>query len=99
MERAMKLQNALCSCGSGLRSCRCCELSSAYAAPAQESDAIASLFTRTQHAFAAGDMAAAERLCVEVLDVAPRIPGALWMLYQVCRRAGREQAAAVLLAR
>lgn len=95
----MKPQDALCSCGSGLRSCRCCELSSAYAAPAEESDVIASLFARAQRAFAAGDITAAERLCVNVLDVAPRIPGALWMLYQVCRRAGRGQAAAVLLAR
>ncbi len=95
----MKFQEALCACGSGLRSCRCCELSVAYAAPSEASSTIMSLLGRAHETFASGDMAAAETLCVNVLEVAPRVPGALWMLYQIRRQANQLQAAMVLLQR
>jgi Flp pilus assembly protein TadD len=41
----------------------------------------------------------AEAESLDVLDMAPRFPSALWILYQIRRRAGHEQAAQALLQR
>jgi tetratricopeptide (TPR) repeat protein len=50
-------------------------------------------------ALASGDSVAAEAGILDALDLAPRFPGALWILYQIRRRAGPEQAALTLLQR
>src|ERR1700751_162240 len=92
-------QDALCACGSGLRSCRCCELDSAFAAPPeaiQRADVVANCAAKT---FASGNTVLAEEQSFEALDIAPRSPAALWILYQIRRRAGYERAALVLLQR
>ena len=98
-EGAMQYQEVLCACGSGLRSYRCCELSARYNAPFESSEQVNALVIRARQALASSDVAAAERLCLNVLDAAPRLPDALWMLYQIRRRAGQQQAAMVLLRR
>ena len=92
-------QDAQCPCGSGLRRCRCCEMDPAFAAPPEVSERADILASRAAKALAIGDPVAAEATSLEVLDVAPRSPGALWTLYQIRRRAGREQAALALLQR
>jgi TPR repeat protein/Tfp pilus assembly protein PilF len=96
---AMQYQEALCSCGSGLRSCRCCDLSAQYTAPLETSEQVNALVGRARRAFAGGDATAAEKLCINVLDVAPRVRDALWILYQIRKRAGPELAAVALLQR
>jgi TPR repeat protein/Flp pilus assembly protein TadD len=92
-------QDTSCACGSGLRSRRCCDLDPDWLAPAEASEQINLLAGKAAAALAGGNMAAAETLCLNVLDIAPRLPGALWTLYQIRRRAGQEQAATVLLQR
>jgi TPR repeat protein/tetratricopeptide (TPR) repeat protein len=99
MEGVMKPQEALCACGSGLRSCRCCDLSANYSAPFAANEQINALVVRARQALASGDVPAAETLCLNVLDVAPRVPDALWMLYQIRKRADQQQAAMALLQR
>ncbi|MGO8911840.1 MAG: tetratricopeptide repeat-containing sulfotransferase family protein [Bradyrhizobium sp.] len=92
-------QDALCACGSGLRSCRCCELDPGFAASPEARERVDILSDRAARALASGDTVAAEAGSLNVLDIAPRFPGALWILYQIRRRAGHEQAALVLLQR
>jgi TPR repeat protein len=91
--------DALCACGSGLRSLRCCALDPAYTAPPEASDSIRLLLTRAREALSAGQADAAEKMCLTLLDIAPRLPGALWMLHQVRRAAGDQKAATALLKR
>lgn len=91
-------QDALCPCGSRLRSCRCCEMDSAFAAPPEARERADILASRAAKALAI-DSVAAEAASLDALDVAPRSPSALWTLYQIRRRAGREQAALALLQR
>ena len=99
-EGAMKpYQQALCACGSGLRSCRCCNLDPTWLASAEASEQIGLLVNNATAALASGDAATAEKLCLNVLEAAPRLPGALWMLYQIRHRAGQAQAATALLQR
>jgi tetratricopeptide (TPR) repeat protein len=92
-------QDALCACGSGLRSCRCCELDPTFAAPPEARERVDILANCAAKALASGDSAAAEARSLEVLDIAPRFPSALWILYQIRRRAGHEQAALAVLRR
>ena len=92
-------QEVLCVCGSGLKSGRCCELDPTFAAPPEtrtQSDVLANSAAK---ALAGGDAVAAEARSLEALDIAPRCPAALWVLYQVRRRAGHEPAALALLQR
>ncbi|HEY6258734.1 MAG TPA: sulfotransferase [Xanthobacteraceae bacterium] len=98
-EGTMQYQEALCACGSGLRRHRCCELNARSVAPFESNEQVNGLVIRARQALANGDGAAAERLCLNVLDVAPRLPDALSMLYQIRKRAGQQQAAMALLQR
>src|ERR1700751_5138577 len=80
-------KDALCACGSGLRSCRCCELDSAFAASPeamQRADVVANCAANT---FASGNTVLAEAQSLDALDMAPGFPAALWILYQIRRRA------------
>jgi Flp pilus assembly protein TadD len=90
---------ALCACGSGLRSCRCCEVDPTFAAPPEARERADILAGRAVKALASGDSVAAEAASLDVLDMVPRFPSALWTLYQVRRRSGHEQAALALLQR
>jgi tetratricopeptide (TPR) repeat protein len=92
-------QDTLCACGSGLRSCRCCELDPTFAAPPEARERVDILTNCAAKALASGDSVAAEAGSLDVLDIAPRFPSALWILYQIRRRAGHEQAALALLLR
>jgi Tfp pilus assembly protein PilF len=92
-------QAALCACGSGLRNDRCCDFDPDDPAAAETTEQIGLLLRKATEALANGNAAAAETLCLNVLDVAPRLPDALWLLYQIRRRAGQQQAAMMLLRR
>jgi tetratricopeptide (TPR) repeat protein len=92
-------QDARCACGSGLRSCRCCELDPTFAASPEARGQVDLLANCAARALASGDAVAAEAGSLDVLDLAPRFPGALWILYLIRRRAGHEQAALALLQR
>ena len=92
-------RDALCACGSGLRSCRCCELDPGFTAPPEARVQVDKVADCAARALASGDAVAAEAGSLEALDIAPRFPSALWILYQIRRRAGHEQAALTLLQR
>ena len=92
-------QSALCGCGSGLRSCRCCELDPAFVAPIEAGERIDVLAHYAAKAFASGDPVTAEARSLEVLNIAPRLPTALWILCQIRQRASNREAALVLLQR
>jgi TPR repeat protein/Flp pilus assembly protein TadD len=98
-EGEMEYQDSMCACGSGLRSCRCCDLNVSYMAPPEANERVNAFVCRARQALAGGDPTAAERLCLNVLDVAPRVPDALWMLYQIRLRANQQKAAMALLRR
>jgi len=95
----MKYQDTLCGCGSGLRSCRCCDLNADDSASFAANKQLDALVLGARQAFASGEEATAETLCLNVLDVAPRLPDALWILYQIRKRAGQQRAAMALLQR
>src|SRR5579864_3896208 len=92
-------RDVLCACGSGLKSGRCCDLDPAFAAQPEAMAQVDVLANSASKALAGGDVVAAEARSLEVLDVAPRFPAALWILYQIRRRAGHERAALALLQR
>jgi TPR repeat protein len=96
---ALEAQPAPCPCGSGLRSDRCCSLDAGHPAPDDVPGPLEALLRRARDALANGDMVAAESLCIHVLNVAPRVPEALWMLCQIRGRADNQRAAMSLLRR
>jgi tetratricopeptide (TPR) repeat protein len=89
----------LCACGSGLRARRCCNLEPNYVAPLDAKQVLERLVKKSAKALANGNIADAEKRALEALETAPRLPGALAILYQVRRRAGEDQAALTLLQR
>ena len=92
-------QEALCACGSGLKGSRCCDLDPAFAVRPEARVQVDVLANSASKALAGDDIVAAEARSLEVLDIAPRYPAALWILYQIRRRAGHERAALALLQR
>ena len=92
-------QTALCACGSGLKSSRCCELDPGFAAMPEARALADVLASSAVKALAAGDAVAAEARSLDVLDIVPRFPAALWILYRIRRSAGDERAALTLLQR
>jgi TPR repeat protein/tetratricopeptide (TPR) repeat protein len=98
-EQVMTDQETLCPCSSGLRRCRCCDLDPNWVAPPEAQEHLNLLVSRATQAFAKGDMAGAQTLCVNALDLAPRLPALLFMLYQIHNRGGCTQAALAILRR
>ena len=92
-------RNSPCACGSGLKSSRCCDLNPNWFTLEDKSERLSLFAGKAVAALDGGDTVAAETLCLNVLDVAPGFPTALWTLYQIRRRGGRDQAAAALLQR
>lgn len=90
---------ALCECGSGLRAARCCALDPASVPPAESTRHLVPLVERAIQAHRSGDTAAAERLCLDVLELAPDRPGALTVLYEIRKAAGNFRAAEALVRR
>ncbi len=90
---------SLCPCGSGLRVQRCCGLDAAVLPPPGAGAPLAPVIERAVEAQRRGAKAEAERLCHQVLELAPGQPEALATLWQICRADGRAQAAEALLRR
>ena len=68
-------QDALCACGSGLRSSRCCELDPTFATPPEARERADILANCAAKALACGDSGAAEARSLDVLDIAPPFCG------------------------
>ncbi len=91
--------STLCECGSGLRAVRCCALDPATVPPADSTRHLVPLVERAIQAHRAGDIATAESLCLDVLQLAPDRPGALTVLYEIRKSAGNHRAAEALIRR
>jgi tetratricopeptide (TPR) repeat protein len=90
---------SLCPCGSGLRESRCCGLDMASAAPSDASRHLLPLVDQAIALHAKGAQAEAETICLDVLELVPGQGGALAVLYQIRKAAGRHVATETLLRR
>src|SRR5712692_8968942 len=89
----------LCPCGSGLRLARCCQMDFSLMPPAAASGPLTPTIQRAAERHAQGAVEDAERLCLEVLELAPAQLDALSLLYRIRKAAGQENAAQILLRR
>src|SRR5246127_452457 len=88
-----------CACGSGLRAARCCGMNPAAMPPPESSRHLVPLVERALTAQRQGATEMAERLALDVLELAPDRPGALSVLYQIRKDQGKHAAAEALLRR
>ncbi len=93
------LPNGLCACGSGLRPERCCALQPSAIPPAEAVRHLAPLVERASLAYRQGSRDVAERLCLDVLELAPDRSEALSVLYAIRKGQGNTEAAEVLVRR
>jgi tetratricopeptide (TPR) repeat protein len=89
----------LCPCGSGLRAVRCCSLQPGSLPPPEAIRHLVPLVERAMQAHRQGADETAERLCLDVLELAPDRPGALLILYEIRKAQGKHQAAEALIRR
>ncbi|MGC8475664.1 MAG: tetratricopeptide repeat-containing sulfotransferase family protein [Acetobacteraceae bacterium] len=89
---------ALCACGSGLRAMRCCAMEPAALAVAV-TPTLEALIARAAAAEREGARAEAERLVLEVLELAPGALAALAILFALRKAEGNPRAAEALAAR
>jgi Tfp pilus assembly protein PilF len=90
---------ALCPCGSGLRAVRCCALQHGSLPPTGAIRHLVPLVERAMQAHRQGADETAERLCLDVLELAPDRPGALSILFEIRKTQGKHQAAEALIRR
>jgi tetratricopeptide (TPR) repeat protein len=90
---------SLCPCGSGLRAVRCCSLQMGSLPPPEATRHLVPLVERAIQAFRQGAVGTAERLCLDVLELAPDRPGALSVLYEIRKGQNNHTAAEALLRR
>jgi Flp pilus assembly protein TadD len=91
--------NPQCPCGSGLRPLRCCSWRAGDRSASDAARHLLPLVDQAAQAEAAGDTATAERLCLDVLELAPDCVPALARLCDMRRAQGRSEAAEALLRR
>ncbi|HKS88073.1 MAG TPA: sulfotransferase, partial [Stellaceae bacterium] len=95
----MMVDLRLCSCGSGLRLARCCQMDFSLLPPADAGRPLLPMVERAVERHAQGAVAEAERICLEVLELAPGQLEALSLLYRIRKAAGADSAAHTLLRR
>jgi tetratricopeptide (TPR) repeat protein len=91
--------NNLCSCASGLSRARCCELNLATLGVREASRHLAPLEERAAQEQKNGATEAAERLALDVLELAPGRARALAILYEIRKAQGKTEASAALIRR
>src|SRR5580658_4813350 len=91
--------STLCACGSGLRTARCCGLNASSLPPPESTRHLIPLIERAVQAHRQGATETAERLCLDVLELAPDRPVALTILYEIRKAQGNATAAEALIRR
>ena len=89
----------LCACGSGLTRARCCELNLASLGARDASRHLAPLEDRAVEAQRSGATEEAERLALDVLELAPGRARTLAILYEIRKAQGNSAASAALIRR
>src|SRR5487761_2121779 len=98
--QAVNAQGAqLCPCGSGLRTARWCGMNAMALPPPESTRHLIPLVERAVQAHRQGATETAERLCLDVLELAPDRPVALTVLYEIRKAQGRQPAAEALIRR
>jgi Tfp pilus assembly protein PilF len=87
-----------CDCGSGLRAERCCALDFSKLPPPGAAQPLAELVGKARVAQQQGDIATAESVILQVLELTPAHPPALRLLYEI-RKQTLPRAAEALLRR
>ena len=90
---------ALCPCDSGLRYGSCCALPPVAPPPPNALRHLAALVQQATQANRDGDLATAERLCLDVLELVPIEWGALRLLYEIRKAQARHNAVEALIRR
>jgi len=88
-----------CPCGSGLSRTRCCELNLATLGAPEANRHLVPLEERAIHARRTGAGEAAERLALDVLELAPGRVRALTVLYEIRKAQNKRPAAEALIRR
>jgi tetratricopeptide (TPR) repeat protein len=89
----------LCPCGSGLSRTRCCELNLASPGAREAGRHLAPLEERAAEAHRTGATEEAERLALDVLELAPGRGRALAILYEIRKAQGKPEASVALIRR
>ena len=89
----------LCACGSGLSRLRCCDLNLAMLGASEAHRHLVPLEERAVQAARTGATETAERLALDVLELAPGRTGALSVLYNIRKAQGQAAAAEALISR
>ena len=89
----------LCPCGSGLSRARCCELNLATLGSPEANRHLVPLEERAIQARRNGANETAERLALDILELAPGRTGALTVLYDIRKAEGKAAAAEALIRR
>ena len=92
-------ESKLCPCGSGLTRARCCELNLASLGAREASRHLAPLEDRALEAQRGGATEEAERLALDVLELAPGRARTLAILYEIRKAQGKSAASAALVRR
>ncbi len=93
------VSEALCPCGSGLRRVSCCQLAPGALRPPEAIRHLTPLVERATQALRQGATAVAERLALDVLELAPGQTAALAVLFQLRKANGPATAAEALIRR
>jgi len=88
-----------CACGSGLTRTRCCALDLSSLGSREASRHLAPLEDRAVEAQRGGGTDEAERLALDVLELAPGRARALGVLYEIRKSQGKSEASAALVRR
>jgi len=95
----MIIDQRICACGSGLRAARCCQMDFSMVPPAEANRPLLPVIERAAELHRQGAVEAAEKLCLEVLELAPGQLEGLTLLYQIRKAGGQADAAYILLRR
>jgi tetratricopeptide (TPR) repeat protein len=96
---AQPSENNFCACGSGLTRTRCCELDLTSLGAREASRHLAPLEERAAEMQRSGASEEAERLALDVLELAPGRTRALTVLYEIRKAQGKLDASAALIRR
>jgi tetratricopeptide (TPR) repeat protein len=88
-----------CPCGSGLSRARCCALDFSALGSAEAHRHLLPLEEKAVQALGSGDLEAAERLALDVLELAPALPRALGVLYEIRKSQDKALAREALIRR
>jgi tetratricopeptide (TPR) repeat protein len=93
------IENGLCPCGSLLRRVKCCGLDLSTLSPAAATAALTPMLTQAEAVAKSGDLAGAEAILLQFLELAPGREDALSLFYRLLREQNRMPPAEAIIRR